>query len=410
MLEPKREDRRLFLWVAPIVVTAALALVDRAKALRPGLLSLVDARASNIGDPWPSIVAARALLERPHPPLYGAFSGDAFSFIYPPVAALLMLPLAKLPYQALQPALSVASRVAYLVCLLFTFLIARGAGNVRALLLTSFLAVGFYPLLRAVQLNQSTLLVSACVGSALFAAMLGRDFLAGVMVGLTAALKPQMAIVVLLLFWQSRRFLRGGLAAMTFAALLSLATAGWADHVDYVTRILPHLSVGYAFYPNQSWSGAILRLAGASLLDPTLAKPTLGVRVAEIATSLATLIVAAWCLRTAARRSSAQAPDALVSAIAFAWLAVTLASPITWEHHFTPCIFLYAFLLSTWSSWTSNARLAAMASLPLIASYLEVRSWTGCMGRILSSYCFIGALFLMGAFGLALLRPRAARP
>src|SRR5262249_5962290 len=149
------------------------------------------------------------------------------------------------------------------------------------------------------------------------------------------------------LAWHSRRLVWAGLAAMAAAGLASLACGGGADHVDYVTKGLPKLSVGYAFYPNQSWTGAVLRLAREPFVDLALPAPGRAVRLLATAASAATLVAAALVLRTAARRAGAPSRDVLVCAIAFAWLMVTLASPISWEHHFTPCMFLYAFVFAT---------------------------------------------------------------
>ncbi|HZW75888.1 MAG TPA: hypothetical protein VFF43_20225, partial [Caldimonas sp.] len=70
--------------------------------------------------------------------------------------------------------------------------------------------------------------------------------------------------------------------------------------------------------------------------------------------------------------------------------------------------FLFAYVVAAWNSWTRGARLAA-ASFPWIAGYIEVRGWTGFVGRLASSYCLAGGVLLAAAFALALLdrRPSA---
>jgi hypothetical protein len=398
-----RDAKHLTPWLPSVLSTGALIVVDRARALGPGLASLVDYHASNIGDPWPTVVAARALLERPRAPLYASFSLAGSSFIYPPVAALLMLPFARMSHEEAHLALSVLTRLAYLGCAALTYALARRVGKVRGAACAAVLALGFYPLLVAVQLNQSTLLVAVCVGGALLAAQKDRQALAGVLIGATAALKPQMALIVPLMVWHSRRLVWGGLASMGAAGLASIAAGGLADHVDYVTRVLPRLSTGYAFHPNQCWTGAILRAAGEPFVDFALPTPSTAEKVVALAASAATLLGAAVVLRTAARRRGHTSPDVLVCAIGLAWLAVTLASPISWVHHFTPCMFLYAFVAATYGSWTRRARSLALASFPLIAAYIEVRAWTGPIGRLATNTVLGGALLLAAAFALALL-------
>jgi hypothetical protein len=408
----ERKARSYGPWLLPILLTGVLAALDRARALGAGLAALVDHRASNIGDPWPTVVAARALLDRPHAPLYASFSLEGSSFIYPPVAALLMLPFARMSYEEAHLALSVVTRAAYLACVAIAFVVGRGAGTARAGVCAAVFAVAFHPLLLAVELNQATLLVAIGLGGAVLCAGRGRHALAGALIGATAALKPQMGLVVLLLVWHSRRLVWAGLASMAVAALISIGCAGVADHVDYVTRVLPRLAAGYAFYPNQSWTGAILRLAGEPFVDFELTSPSSVTKVVAVASSAATLVAAALVLRAAARRHGARAPELMVCAIGFAWLMVTLASPISWKHHFTPCMFLYSFFVATYESWTRWARALALAAFPWIAGYVEVLSWTGPIGRLASSYTLGGTILLTTAFALVLLegftRERAA--
>ena len=390
-----------------------LHLVDSFDALRAGLAAVLDSRASNIGDPWPTVVAAGKLLRSPHAPLYSTFSIDGSSFIYPPLAAVLMLPFARLTYEQAHVALSILSRAAYLGCVVLVGTIAATAGARRAAAVAcaAFVAVAFYPLLRAVQLNQSTLLVALCVGGAVLLALKGRPALSGLLLGVTAAFKPQMVLVVALLFWMSPRLTLAGLASAGLAGLASLASVGVADHVDYVTRVLPRLSTGYAFYPNQCWTGAVLRAAGEPFLAFALPAPSTGERIACLALNVATLLGAAIALRFASRGAARGSRDALVLALGFAWVMVTLASPISWEHHYTPAMFLFAFLLARPRLLGGVARASVAASFPLIAAYLDVRGLSGALGRLVSSYMVVGALLLASglAHGLLAAPPPAPR-
>jgi alpha-1,2-mannosyltransferase len=394
--------RRHLAWIIPLAVTALLIAADSADAISAGLRSLVDSHASNIGDPWPTLAAARELRDGGRGHLYASFSPAGSSFIYPPIAAFVMSPLADLSYERAHLALSIVSRVAYVVCLGLAVAIAWGAGRVSAALVGVALGLAFYPLLRSVELNQATLLVSVFFGGAVLAALHGRQALAGVLIGLMAALKPQAILILPLLLWHSRRLSVAGLITAVGAGIVSIVYAGVSDHVDYVTRILPQLSVGYAFYPNQSWTGMVLRLAGEPFAAFALPSPSPGARVAAMALNLTTFAVAIVVLRTASRRSAARTPQTLASALCFAWLAVTLASPISWEHHYTPCIFAFALIIARARGWPLLACLLAAASFPLIASYVEVRSWTGMVGRAASSYCLFGGLLLAASFAFAL--------
>src|SRR5581483_7164233 len=99
MYVAKMPDRR---WAPPLLGAAAtglLMVLDRGRAHGSGLESLVHDSASNIGDPWPSVVAARRLLDAWHAPIYADFSDAGSSFIYPPLAALPYSPFAHASYE-----------------------------------------------------------------------------------------------------------------------------------------------------------------------------------------------------------------------------------------------------------------------------------------------------------------------
>ena len=113
--------------VAALAATAILAAIDSGDGLARGLRSLVDERASNIGDPWPTVVAAGRLaasFHAAHAAVYEDFSRVGASFIYPPLAALPFTPLASLGYEGAHRALAIVSRVAWLACALLAALLA----------------------------------------------------------------------------------------------------------------------------------------------------------------------------------------------------------------------------------------------------------------------------------------------
>jgi alpha-1,2-mannosyltransferase len=374
--------------------------------------ALVNGHASNIGDPWPTVVAAGVLVHSPGAPLYRGFQDVGSSFIYPPFAALLYSPIGGLGYDAAHAALSVVSRVAFVLCLVLGALVLR-VRTIRSAALLAIAGLGFYPLLRAVELNQATLLVSLAVGGALVLAQRDQFFASGLCIAIAASLKPQLALMLPLLAWHAPRLVAGGLVGLILTTLASLAVTGIQNHVEYVRDVLPRVSAGYAFYPNQSFGGAFSRLAGLPFRDFALTSPGTAVRVASTLAAVGVFAFGIWTVATARGASSPfrsferlyrDRPERSVvpTVLAFAWLIATLTSPIAWEHHFAPAFFLFALILKENESWRRWAIMTAAAAFPFIAGYVEVRTFTSLPGRLATSYTLVAAIALALAVGSSL--------
>jgi hypothetical protein len=158
---------------------------------------------------------------------------------------------------------------------------------------------------------------------------------------------------------------------------------------------LPRLGPGYAFYANQSFSGLLHRLApNIDIATFALAPPSSFVSWGSGllgAALYAGSLVFAWRWR---RR---RPPAALL--LAWAWLVTTLVSPISWEHHYAPALFLFLLL---WREARAG-RLVELgrtsvalfgAAFVLLASYFEVRSLAGALPRLFVSHTFAGGLVL----------------
>ena len=392
-----RAPARPHLWpeLAALLATAVIVALDSGDAHLRGLRALFDWRASNINDPWPTTIAAARLAAGV--PLYDDFTPVGSAFIYPPLAAAPYAPLAGAPFDTAWRVLSIASRVAWVLALAIAGRLAWDRARPRATAaFVATAALGFYPLLRAVELNQATLLVVVLFGAALLAAARERLVLAGITLAAAAALKPQLALVVPLLAWGPRRLILSCAAALGVLGLLSFAYGGLHNHVEYVTRVLPALSGGYAFYPNQSWSALLLRLAGAPPFDFALPPVPPAVRIGSLLATITSLALGAWLSRRAVLCSGARGAD-LPLLICLAWLVVTLASPISWEHHFAPAIFAFAHLFGRRDRLPPLSRGLACAAFPLVAGYFEVAGFHGIVGRIAMSYVTLGACLLLAA-------------
>ena len=356
---------------------------------------------TNSGDAGPSIEAASRIAKGQ--PTYTEFSGQGF--LYPPLVAVPYRPLVGLSQTATSSWLFFANRflLAAIFVLLFLFARPAGTGAAESIRLAGALVICllfWHPLLRALELNQAMVLITALIGASLLAIRRGKDVVAGIAYAMAIAIHPLLALAVPLLYWHARRVLVSATLAGFALALISVAYAGWAAHVDYLTRVLPSLSTGYAFYSNQSWSGLVGRLLHpeAALSFEMMSYEPL-VRVASWALGGLTYLYIALQIRGLPRDAGLR-----VDVFGLAWLAVTLAVPISLNHHYAPAIFCLVMLYQRFMAFTPARQEAStavtrvlMLSAVLMAAYVEVRGFANPAALIAASYVFIGA----GLLGMA---------
>jgi len=239
--------------------------------------------------------------------------------------------------------------------------------------------------------------VNACFAAFLWCWLTGRRVAAGALVAAMAAVKPQYGLLAL---WG---LVRGewrftAVAAAAGAALLGLSVAsfGLADHVDYA-RVLAHVGRhGEAYWPNQSANGFLQRLLGngeSAVWNPTVYPPFHPVVYAgTLATSVALLAAGLFAPPRCEKRG-----DALD--LAGFTLALTLASPLAWEHHYgvlLPILTLGLAASLEWRVWGA-ATWPLLALCALIASnYWHVLGGlSGTVWNPLQSLLFVAALVLL---------------
>ncbi|MDZ5442653.1 glycosyltransferase family 87 protein [Micromonospora sp. 4G57] len=248
-------------------------------------------------------------------------AGTQYGFTYPPFAALVMLPMAYLPWPA-AITVSVAASVLTSAVLIWWLVdpIARRAGWTRwfALAVALCLAAAFEPMRETVNFGQVNTLLLFLVAVDLLRLLPAGNRWAGVGIGLATAIKltPGVFIVYLLV---TRRW-RAAFTAMAAAAGASLLAAALFPDAsrEFWTEALWNTGrVGeLAFVSNQSLRGVVARL------DPE--HPS---TLAWLALVLATLAVWAWRSRAAVAAGDEATGLALTGAM------MCLVSPVTWVHH-----------------------------------------------------------------------------
>jgi glycosyl transferase family 87 len=154
-------------------------------------------------------------------------------YISPPPVAWLALPLTPLPYDV---AYWVWSAV-LLVALAWTwYLAAPGRGHERFLHLVA--AVGWLPVIYGLQLGQPGLLVALGVAGSYALLRSGRQFPAGLALGVIA-LKPQLAFLIPIALLVSGRYraFAGAAVVLAFLAVASAINVGPGGIVTYQERL-----------------------------------------------------------------------------------------------------------------------------------------------------------------------------
>lgn len=257
--------------------------------------------------------------------------GTTYGFTYPPFAAVVMLPMALVGLRtaiALCLALNVAALAAVLYVLAGSTLRRHGWYGVGLVLCALAL---FEPLRDTFSFGQVNLLLLALVLADARLLATGRGRLAGVGIGLAAAVKLTPAVFIGLLLL-ARRWRAAGLATAVAAA--ATAAAAWiapaASRFYWTEALWDTGRVGRLDYvSNQSLQGVLARLVAPH--EPS--------RVVWAALVLVVVCVWAWRTRAAVRA------DDWIAAFALTGLTGCLVSPITWVHHLVWLLPSFAVLL-----------------------------------------------------------------
>ncbi|MFJ6153041.1 glycosyltransferase family 87 protein [Micromonospora profundi] len=247
--------------------------------------------------------------------------GTQYGFTYPPFAALVMVPMAYLPWTA-AIIVSVTASVVTTTLLIWWLVdpIARRAGWTRwfALAVALCLAAAFEPMRETVNFGQVNTLLLFLVAVDLLRLLPTGNRWAGAGIGLATAIKltPGIFIVYLLVTgrWRAALTASGTAAGVTLLAGALFPNASrefWTEALWNTGRVGE-----LAFVSNQSLRGVVARL------DPQHPSTLLWLLLV-----LATLALWAWRSRAAVAAGDEATGLALTGAV------MCLVSPVTWVHH-----------------------------------------------------------------------------
>jgi len=365
--------------------------------------------------------AARALNERT--PIYTPFrraeaqlatAGEAsddviyLGYIYPPVVAVLLRPLALIPFAAARLiwyALNLALVPATLLLVCRSMRIARGI-NVAAL---SLAALVFPPTYDTLLFGQINILLLFLIVVALYCITLppttARELLAGVALGLAVSIKlfPLVFAIMLLTRWRFTALVSMLVAIGGFALLGIALGGGWENSWLYLRQVLPGIAGSTAFPVNQSAQAVIARLFAVNTfrfpvltaenyvivtVNPAIDAPSLGVALSYLVRGSVGIATAAALIRLYhVPRKDAAPLDAALLATMF-----LLVNPIAWDYYAVLMLLPFAVL---WKLRTVESSMLVVVLLISMLLLVLQRYW-----RILSQIVLSPWLMMFGFAGV----------
>lgn len=323
------------LWNGPVPVLVLVVAAAVAGALRGGLKDLLVYQ-----------YGARTVLDG-LPYLASRDPVTGLRFTYPPFAAVVMAPLAPLPAwlaAALWTGASVGALAAVVVVVRRA--LDRPAPGWLVALVTGG-ALALEPVWQSLTFGQVNVLLMLAV---LVDLLRPERRWSGVLVGIAAGVKLTPLVFVVLLVLVGRRAAAGraalvfaGTVAVGFVAMPGAAASYWSERLVDAGRVGPP-----ALAHNQSVYGALTRLLDGP--PPTL----LWLAVAG-PLSVAVLVVGAGWWRRGDR----------VLGTCLGAMAMLLASPISWSHHW---VWAVPVALALWerNRWASAAWTAVFVTRPIL--------------------------------------------
>lgn len=328
--------------------------------------------------------------------------GRDWGFTYPPFAAIIMAPMAVLPWTAISVIQALASSVATTLTLA---LLLRRTGRQLGWWLPAMVAganlllLPFEPWSATLSYGQVNVLLLALGAVDLLVALPSHHLLAGMCIGLATAVKLTPAVFIAYLLIIRER--RAALVASATAILATLAAAALAPHesVEFWTnKIFDIQRIGEpSWVDNQSLNGTMNRL------NPHAATMLWGLA--------AVVVVAFWLWRVGRKAEDTDR----IAGFALTAVVACLISPITWVYSLVWLIPAVAVLVDRLIAADVPARrripvlVGLLSVYGLLCSHLVWRPYHGPVGFLTANLFVLVSLALL--VGLPLRQPgRAPTP
>ena len=337
-------------------------------------------------------------------------AGDALQverqhyYIYPPFFALAAAPLSLLSFDAARTVWMLMD-LSLLGLFFWIYLTWRSDDGVPAQpleigLIAVTLGLEFLPLIWALAIGQTSLLLLALVSGTLLLAKRGNQGAAGLLLGLAAAIKLTPALLVIYFALRGRARLAAWASAFFLLANLgAVAALGAGVNLKFYTEIVPMMSGGTAYFLNQSLAGTLSRIAGGGDVKQVTLEASPVIKWVASLAGILLLGITAWTIRAVSRRWGARRPEGLLLDLEFSCvLLLTLVlSPISWSHYYLLAVVpLYTIVAAAARTGRRSLALAAAAGVAwlLIARKPHVELFAEGYSRIALSAAMFGALML----------------
>ena len=346
---------------------------------------------------------------------------------YPPSAAFLFTPFG-LIVNACAGDLSLATqtidilwRLCVLIILILAVWLMRPLISTRKQAAVAFLMFAcFYPMRWMLVCLQAQSLVTLLLVFAIITYARGVTLKSGILIGIAACIKPHFALIIFFaVFRKEWRFLFGMFLSSSCVLLGSLFMTGFSPWLTYLTEVIPTISRGYAFYPNQSLNGIVHRWLGHNVkyaFSPMTTAISISNTVAAFVFSLAAVCPRFFKIKKTQRcgedvslSSSVIHTKTVLRALdlGIAILCFVMAAPIVWEHHFAWTVVLFALCLQCGQTVRYSGVFIsglALSYFLLGTFFMPVKQASSGITSLINAPIFFGALLLISLLWYCMVR------
>lgn len=320
-------------------------------------------------------------------------------FIYPPSSlffteALNLADHHPFPQQSILRTILLLSWAGSLLVAIALYRALRPSAPVLDCACIALAGILFLPLAEALARGQIQTLLTFLWGLAVLLWCRNRHAWSGVVIAITCAFKPQLALFLL---WgvlrREGRFVAAMAGTLAVIAAASLAHFGVANNLDYFS-VLSYLSRhGEALWANQSMNGLLNRLLHNGDPDGWSQHiyPPYRSAIYLVSSAFSAVLLLSGLILPMFTRARAAVSDLLL----FGCISV-VASPIAWEHHYGYFYFLIVSLLARSAQLTRTRWYLLTAAILCMANRLPLldRHHIGVEGLV-SNYLFCSGLVLL---------------